>query len=703
MDCCRLSAFEIECADGSLTADRGDGMGDGTLFHATPKAGTGCRITKSKTPPRKFPQPRRRFQTTMKTNHLSEKFQGGIDPAKLENVKHLDGGGIRAACPVCRAAGSDKSGEHLLIQPNGKFGCAVHPKDREHRKKIYKLAGYGDGQRNGSPAKSKSPFDWQKCVAAFTETDAQKLAAWRGLSIEFVRWLHGQGIVGIFDGATAFANYGDGGKVVSCHIRLASGKWKFEPTGHKTTPLAFGDTNAAGFILAFESQWDAFAVMDKFGWHTGAGVPDTAVFVTRGAGNGKLIRGHVNSAALVYTFTQNDTAAQAWLADIASNAGCKVLNVATPTPHKDANDWTKSGATNADLQGAMKTAPEWMPPSAPDVREVKPIKPMLEFFTPSELSAFTPPEGFKLVGDYHIQKAAPFVIGGAPGIGKSRAAVALAIAGAISGEWLGCKVHRQFKTMIVQAENGRVRLKNEFANLDCAALDEFVRVCSPPPLGFAFDRLDFCDLLRREIEKFQPDVFILDPFNRLARDDKAKDYSQAFEDLLSVLPTGDEAPALGIVAHTRKPRTDERANGRALLNLLAGSYVIGSVPRTVFVMQAASDDTTDNRIVWTCCKNNDGELGARSAWERRNGLFVQIETFDWKTFDGDNEKRRTVSLDDLDTLFDSGKRRLARTAAVEQLIEQTGLGKTACYQALKPNGKFGQHFKEHDGLLEFHQ
>ena len=338
----------------------------------------------------------------------------------------------------------------------------------------------------------------------------------------------------------------------------------------------------------------------------------------------------------------------------------------------------------------------------PDVDvETKPAKPMIEFFTPSELSAFTPPEGFSLAGDYHIQKAAPFVIGGAPGVGKSRAAVALAIAGATGKDWFGCTVHRRFKTMIVQAENGRVRLKNEFTDLNCAPLDEFVRVCSPPPFGFAFDKLAFCDQLRREIESFQPDVFILDPFNRLARDDKARDYAEAFEDLLSVLPTGDDAPALGIVAHTRKPRTDERANGRALLNLLAGSYVIGSVPRTVFVMQAASDDPTDNRIVWTCCKNNDGEHGQRSAWERRNGLFVPVENFDWKTFDGDGEKRRTVSLDDLDTLFEGSKRQLAKNAAVEQLMEQTGLGKTACYQALKLDGKFARNLLEQNGLLEF--
>ncbi len=343
----------------------------------------------------------------------------------------------------------------------------------------------------------------------------------------------------------------------------------------------------------------------------------------------------------------------------------------------------------------------YKPASVLEVVETKSAKPMIEFFTPSQLSAFTPPEGFNLVGDYHIQKAAPFVIGGAPGVGKSRGAVAFGGRGRNRCGLVWLKVHRQFKTMIVQAENGRVRLKNEFADLDCAMLDEFVRVCSPPPFGFAFDKLAFCDQLRREIENFQPDVFILDPFNRLARDDKARDYAEAFEDLLAVLPTGDDAPALGIVAHTRKPRAEERASGRALLNLLAGSYVIGSVPRTVFVMQSASDDTTDNRVVWTCCKNNDGELGNRSAWERRNGLFVPVQDFDWKTFDGDGEKRRTVSLDDLDTLFEGGKRQLARNAAVAQLIEQTELGKTACYQALKQDGKFAQNLSEQNGLINF--
>ena len=45
-------------------------------------------------------------------------------------------------------------------------------------------------------------------------------------------------------------------------------------------------------------------------------------------------------------------------------------------------------------------------------------------------------------------------------------------------------------------------------------------------------------------------------------------------------------------------------------------------------MQATSHETTDNRIVWTCFKNNDGELGTRSAW-----FFAPASDFDWDTLD----------------------------------------------------------------------
>jgi energy-coupling factor transporter ATP-binding protein EcfA2 len=307
---------------------------------------------------------------------------------------------------------------------------------------------------------------------------------------------------------------------------------------------------------------------------------------------------------------------------------------------------------------------------------------MLEFLTPSQLAAFIPPEGFNLVGNYHIQKGAVFVIGGAPGVGKSRAAVALAVSSATGRDWFGLKVHRKFKTMILQCENGRVRLKNEFADLGCETLDGFIRVCPPPPFGFAFDDLVFREQLRKEIESFKPDVIILDPFNRLAQDDKAKDYMAAFNAVQSVISNNDEI-ALGIVAHTRKPKADERANGRNALNMLAGSYVLASVPRSAFVIQSASDETTENRVVFVCCKNNDGELGHPTVWERGNGIFRPVENFDWNEFNAPSEQRKTITETDLTEIFGNGTIKLAKKQVVEKLQETTGCGQSAAYNALK--------------------
>jgi hypothetical protein len=191
---------------------------------------------------------------------------------------------------------------------------------------------------------------------------------------------------------------------------------------------------------------------------------------------------------------------------------------------------------------------------------------------------------------------------------------------------------------------------------------------------------------------------IYDPWNAAAREQDSREYLDTFDSLKSVLPLGDDAPALGIVAHTRKPKSDERASGRALLNLLAGSYVLGSVPRTVFVMQAASDDTTDNRVVWTCCKNNDGELGARSAWERRNGLFAPVSDFDWDAFDApEKDAREVITESDVAAIFENGA--LTKGEAVKQLQSNTGASQASCYRVLKPGGRFARHLRFEKGKL----
>lgn len=65
-----------------------------------------------------------------------------LDLSKLENA-HAQGGKTIARCPACAEKGMDETGGHLIIQPDGRFGCVVHPGEsgKPHRQRIAKLAG----------------------------------------------------------------------------------------------------------------------------------------------------------------------------------------------------------------------------------------------------------------------------------------------------------------------------------------------------------------------------------------------------------------------------------------------------------------------------------------------------------------------------------------------------------------------------------
>ena len=531
------------------------------------------------------------------------------------------------------------------------------------------------------------PFDWQKCVATFTDKHVGELASWRGYSREFCEWLSSQKLVGLYGDCVALPVHDSSGTVVGAHYRIKPktkeerASWCYTPRGVKAAPLVIGEVNAGDPIHVFESQFDAFAFMDKSGERSG-------VFITRGSGNGALAAGLIPVGSPLYAWKQNDQlkngkrAGDEWLKAVIATTKAKVLWAKTPEQHADVNDWLRAGATVDDLFKAIEHA---------EVIQQAP-RPLIEFKRPSELKNYVPSPDIMLVGDCHVVRGSVFVIGGAPGVGKSRASVALAEAGATGHDWFGLTVHRKFKTMVIQTENGLFRLSKELGELDCDALEDYVRICEPPPYGLCFERDEFKDQLSKAIREFQPAVVIFDPWNAVARDEKARQYLETFEELRSVLPLGDNAPALGIVAHTRKPKTDERASGRALLNLLAGSYVLGSVPRTVFVMQAASDETTDSRIVWTCCKNNDGELGRRSAWERCNGLFDPVTDFDWDTFDTpEKDRRETIGETDVRAVFADGP--LTKPEAAKLLESNTGAHRTSCYRALEPSGRFGKHLR----------
>ncbi len=323
----------------------------------------------------------------------------------------------------------------------------------------------------------------------------------------------------------------------------------------------------------------------------------------------------------------------------------------------------------------------------------------LEFLSPLDLMKFEVPEDYMMIGDYHLSRGEVCVIGGAPGVGKSRAGTALAIAGATGKDWFGFKTHRHFKTLILQNENGRVRLKSEFegmGSIDAKDIDDYIRVSPPPPMGMDFENKDFRGDLKVMLKEFRPDVLILDPWNAVSKDDNMRAYADAYEQIKLSLPH-ENPPALVIVAHTRKPRVGEKANGRALLNLLAGSYLLGSVARSVFILQSATDSPEDQRVVFTCCKNNNGQLGKRTAWTRCNGLFDAVQEFNWEEFDGGGKPSEStvgkVTDDHIRALFDFGGRQLPKREAVTELMRIAGCGQTKAYDALKLEGDFAKHLR----------
>jgi AAA domain/CHC2 zinc finger len=418
-------------------------------------------------------------------------------------------------------------------------------------KLFIEMAGGSNGAR--SAPKHLESFNWSTCVHAFTDEHLEQLAEWRSYSGEFVSWLHKSGLIGLWQGCVAFPVHDRYGKVAATHHRQKDGSWRYYPQGAKVRPLVIGELGVGEPVHVFESQWDAFAFMDASGERSG-------VIITRGASNRALVADVIPQGAVVYLWPQNDAPGEKWAKDVCSHTKCAVKSAKTPARFADLNEWTKDGgATAKDLLDAIL--------GAEILREAE--RPLIEFRSPLQLKNFTPPPGLVLAGNFHIVKGSVFVIGGAPGVGKSRAAVALAEAGATGHEWFGLTLHRKFKTMIVQTENGEFRLAREFAELDCEALEKYVRVCPPPPYGLCFGRSGFREQLAAEVAGFAPDVLIYDPWNAAAREQDSREYLDTFDALKSVLPLGDDAPALGIVAHTRKPKAmNAPAEGRCSICLL---------------------------------------------------------------------------------------------------------------------------------------
>jgi len=96
---------------------------------------------------------------------------------------------------------------------------------------------------------------------------------------------------------------------------------------------------------------------------------------------------------------------------------------------------------------------------------------------------------------------------------------------------------------------------------------------------------------------------------------------------------------------------------------------------------AASNDVAEDRIVWTCCKNNDGELGDRSAWIRCNGLFDPVSDFDWDAWNSDG-KAVKIGIEIVAKIIEESGGAVARDILRDK-IEGKGLSRRTAYRRIE--------------------
>jgi len=85
-----------------------------------------------------------------------------LDPTLLQKARRHASGKIIARCPACAETGNDRTGNHLAIFPDGRFACAAHPGDSDHRKRIHALAGNIHVSLSHSPSERR---EWKQQAA----------------------------------------------------------------------------------------------------------------------------------------------------------------------------------------------------------------------------------------------------------------------------------------------------------------------------------------------------------------------------------------------------------------------------------------------------------------------------------------------------------------------------------------------------------
>lgn len=457
-----------------------------------------------------------------------------------------------------------------------------------------------------APAPVATVIDWARCVGEFTAEKAAELCEWRGYSVEHVTWMKENELIGCFQGNYAFPVHNSKGQVVAIHHKIESG-WLYYPKGAETTPLIVGSPVHALHTLAFESQWDAFAVLDKLRAHEPDNAGIYAAYITRSATSNTDISSHAITNLIAVN--QNDpkekkgkdgvtrstankegrTPSEEWLHRISSSRN-KITQFAVfepPAKYKDANDWIR-GEQPEHAEVFKKVIEN---SKNPILKTTKSVSQLLNYKAVDDPNA--------LIGHEKrfLSKGGSWMVIGPSGIGKSTLVTSLCIHAAAGVSWHGLTFRRPLKTLVVQAENddgdlsemlsgGCATVRKEFTDSQFKTMGKnLLFEQSTDKIGEKFTRW-----LEEIIRESGAEFVVIDPLLSFVGDDisQQKVASQFFRNYLQPVLHRTGAICL-LVHHTGKPPKEKVKNADLSYSGLGSSEIV-NWPRAVSVLATTAQD-----------------------------------------------------------------------------------------------------------------
>ena len=457
-------------------------------------------------------------------------------------------------------------------------------------RKFKAMAGKGDAVPVLNPKQER--INWEAAKAAFKPVHRNRLAEWRGLTPDFVDWLHESNLVGVVQGQLAFPVQHNprttpNGKADGAHCFSKDKGWRI--LGGKGSPWWIGDH--ADHVIIFESQWDAFAFMDKTNWATTSSAI-SSILITRGAQGARKCAGLIPAKSKVYLFPQNDpikddtSPALKWVDDLTEiHPRCHIAS--TPTEHKDVNDWVKAGATGHDLIDALETATIHENPNAPR------LPGSMDW---AELLAFDPTKDTdNMLGSRWLSKGGSCVWVGSSGLGKSVLTLQAAMTWAAGLPFFGIQPKGNYTSLIIQAENNfgdvaeTVQGVHKGLTAECPEID-FQAVTDKVTIVRMVNKagLEFFAALRNLLADYQPDMVWIDPLLcYLGGDSNSAEDVAYFTGQIDEIAQ-DTGTLFHLIHHTGKPKTSNDTKGFTTSDLMyagLGSSVLTNWARAIMVLQ----------------------------------------------------------------------------------------------------------------------